>query len=137
MICARPKLRLCLPQLSLGLSNLALRLFNHSLERPGIDLEENLPLGHLRAFTIKLAHQVAADLRLNLGIDIAIQRANPLACHGHIGLLHHDHGNRHGTARSTRSRTCWSCSTLLIVAAGGARQARTQYGHAQDLSDLS
>ncbi len=92
-------LSLCLRHLSLRLGHLPLRLIYDRLKGPRVNLKQNLPFGHDRAFAVLLANQIAADLRLNLRIDVAIESADPFARQRHVGLSHLHDGNRHGTHR--------------------------------------
>ena len=54
------------------------------LERPRIDLEENLSLANHRAFLVVLADDVTRHLGPNLGIHESIRAGHPLAVDGHI-----------------------------------------------------
>ena len=66
-------------QICLRLGQLALGLVERCLEGPGIDLIQDLPLAHLRAFFVVLPDQIAGDLGLDLRVDIAIEIGHPLA----------------------------------------------------------
>ena len=87
-------------ELRLRLSQLPLRLSKRRLKRARIDLKEDLILLDLRAFAIILANQVSVRLRLNLGVDVAVERSNPLPGHRHIGLLSLDDCYFHGRRRT-------------------------------------
>ncbi len=71
-------------ELCLSLSQLSLRLLERSLKWTGIDLEQNSALFDLRTLAIILANQVSVGLRLDLSVDITIERAHPLTVYGHI-----------------------------------------------------
>ncbi len=80
-------------ELCLCLCELGFRLVEHGLKRARIDLKENVVLVNEGAFAIVLFDQVACDLRLDLRIDIPVQRGNPLAVEadilpGHAGNLY-------------------------------------------------
>ena len=80
-------------QLRLRLTELSLRLLKRGLKGTRIDFEEDLALLDLRTLAVILADQIPICLRLNLRIDVAIERANPFTGHRYIGLLSLD--NRH------------------------------------------
>jgi hypothetical protein len=52
-----------------------------------IDFEEDLALLDLRTLAVVLANQIPVRLRLDLSIDVAIERTNPFTGDRHIGLL--------------------------------------------------
>src|ERR1700733_5775917 len=91
------ELRLRLPQLTLG-------LVEGRLKWTRVNFEKDLVLLDLRTFTIILANQVAVRLRLDLRVDIAVKRSNPLSGHGHIPLICLDYSDRHRSRRGGTSR---------------------------------
>ena len=81
------ELRLRLKHLTLCLGQLAFGLIERCLERTRIDLEQDLAFGHLGAFSIILFDQIAVSLGLDLRVDVAVERADPLIGNGHVGWL--------------------------------------------------
>ena len=94
------ELRLGLKHLSLCLGQLAFGLVERGLEGTRIDLEQDLALGHLGAFPIILFDQVAVGLGLDLRVDIAVERADPLIGDGHVGRLNLNHRDGQGLRRA-------------------------------------
>ena len=88
------ELRLGLQHLPLCLRQLAFGLIERCLEGTRIDLEQDLAFGHLGAFPIILFDQIAVGLGLDLRVDIAVERADPLIGDGHVGWL--DLNDRYG-----------------------------------------
>src|SRR5437879_9414246 len=86
-------IELSLAQVGLGLRELRFGLIKHCLERTRVDLEKHLTLAYKRTFLVGLADDVSSHLRLNLCIDVAVERSHPLAVDGDI-FLHHG-GNFH------------------------------------------
>ena len=99
------ELRLCLAELALGLPDLTLGLLEDGLEGAGIDLEEDLALLDGGAFLVELANEVAGDLRLDLGVGVAVEGTDPVAGERDIFLLDGDdtdgHGSHGGGVRAT------------------------------------
>jgi len=89
----------------LGLRQLGPRLVQHRLKRARIDLKEQLALLHERTLFVRLLEKVTRHLRFNVGVDEAIQSADPFAIDRDVFLLYFRdfHGRRrcggHGTAR--------------------------------------
>src|ERR1700733_846650 len=75
-------------ELRFCLRELGFRLVQHGLEWTRVDLEEHLVLVNEGAFLIVLLDQVSADLRLDLRIDISVERRHPLAVDADILLDH-------------------------------------------------
>src|SRR3984885_14690404 len=75
-------------ELCLCLCELRLRLVQHGLEWTRIDLKEHVVLMDQGTFPIILLDQVPADLRLNLRVDIPIERRHPLAIDADVPLDH-------------------------------------------------
>jgi hypothetical protein len=67
-----------LPELRLRLGETRFSLRQNGLERPGIDFEQHLTLPHGRAFLVGATQQVSRNLRPNLRVDVAVERADPL-----------------------------------------------------------
>ena len=86
----------CQIELRPCLGQLPLRLVEHRLERPRVNLKQHIALVDVGAFLVVLADEVAAYLRLNHGVDVALQGGNPFGVDGnvHLDRLHHPH--RHG-----------------------------------------
>ncbi len=72
-------LSLGLSKLSLGLVQLSLRLVERGLERPRIDLKEDLVLVDLAAFGVVLPDEAAGYLRLYLRVHISVGSRHPAA----------------------------------------------------------
>jgi hypothetical protein len=68
------------------LASCACALIECGFERARINLEQHVALMDRRALTIVLADQIARNVRLDLGIHVAIERGNPFAGYGHISL---------------------------------------------------
>ena len=83
-------------QLALGLRQLSFRLFQRRLERPGVDLKQQLAALDESALGVFLLDQVTGDLSLDVGIDKSVERADPLAVDRNVFLidLGHVHGER-------------------------------------------
>jgi len=64
-----------------------LGLVKPRLERPGVDLKQELALLDERTLLISLLQQVACDLCPDVGIGEAIERANPFSIDRNILLL--------------------------------------------------
>ena len=75
---SRADLRLGLTQLRLRQLKLGLDLFRRRLEWTRVDLEQEVAGLDHRALLIVLAHEVAADTRADLRVDVADERADPL-----------------------------------------------------------
>ena len=93
-------LGLGLRQLSLRLLHLPLRLrqltfglIQHGLKGPRIDLKQQLALLDESALFVRLLEKIAGNLRLDVGVNEPIQRADPFAINRHIFLL--DRGDLH------------------------------------------
>ena len=63
-------------------------LIEHRLKRPRIDLKQQLSFLDERAFGVVLREQIAGHLRLDLGVDHPVERADPFAVDRNILLLH-------------------------------------------------
>ena len=98
------ELRLGLQHLPLCLGQLAFGLIERCLEGTRIDLEQDLAFGHLGAFSIILFDQIAVSLGLDLRVDIAVERADPLIGNGHVGGLDLNDRDRQGRRRPWRRR---------------------------------
>lgn len=87
------ELRVGLIQLPLRLRELAAHLIQRRLERPWIDLEQELAFPNEAAFGIRLADQIAGHLGFDIGVDEPVQRPDPLRVNRHILLRgrHHLH----------------------------------------------
>ena len=59
-------------------------LVQSRLERPGIDLEQQVTPVDKGAFPVSLAEQIPGDLAADFGIDAAVQRADPFFDHGNV-----------------------------------------------------
>lgn len=79
-----------LGELAAGLCELSLGLVDDGLKRARVDFEENVVLVDERAFAVILLYEVAGDLGLNVGIDVAIESSDPIAVDGDILLLDRD-----------------------------------------------
>ena len=84
----------------LGLPELPLGLLQGCFKRSRINFEKDLVLLDLRTFAIVLADEVSVGLGLNLGVDISIERADPLSCHRYVALLGLYNGNFHLLCRT-------------------------------------
>src|ERR1700730_10534365 len=96
------ELRLGLLYLALGLRKLSLGLIKRGLKWAGVNLEQDLTLGNLRAFFVILLYQVSRRLGLNLGVHETVQRPNPFAGQRYVrGLdLNYSDGHRRRRAAS-------------------------------------
>ena len=102
--------RLRVVERRLVLSQGPLGLVVRRLELAGIDLEESFPGLDEIALLVVPAEDVALDLRPDLGVDEAVERADPFPVDGHVFLR--DGRDLDGRRRRGRS--------LLLLAAGGA-----------------
>jgi hypothetical protein len=75
-------------ELRLSLRELGFRLVQHRLKWTRINLKEHVVFMNEGAFRIILLDQVPADLRLDLRIDIAVERRHPFAIDADIPLDH-------------------------------------------------
>jgi hypothetical protein len=57
------------------------------LKRPGVDLKQDIADAHDRAFLVVLLDQVAGNLRLNLRIDVSVERRNPVPVDFYVTLF--------------------------------------------------
>ncbi len=126
------KLRLRLADGALCLAELTLRLRQRGLEGTRVDLEEDLAFLYDGAFAVVLLDEVAGDLRLDVGVDEAVERANPFVGDGDIRLLRGDDLNGHG------AHCAGGCSGLrVIVAAGEERGGESDGGEGKCLGKTS
>ncbi len=70
----------------LGLSQLAFGLIQHGLKWTRINFEKNLAVSDKGAFVIVLTNQIAAYLRRDLRVDVAVERPHPLSLNRHVFL---------------------------------------------------
>src|ERR1700674_5379902 len=89
-------------QLRFGLRELCLGLIEHRLKGARIDLEEHLALANKGAFFVALLDEIPTYLRLDLRVDVPIQRRNPFAVDGDVFL--NDADNFHLDGRWWGSR---------------------------------
>jgi hypothetical protein len=84
------------------LSQLSVRLIEEGLERAWIDWKKNLTLADERTFLVRLSNDVARDRRLNLRVEVAVERGDPVAVTGNVFLndaRDFHFGARNGTRR--------------------------------------
>ena len=67
-----------LRELRAALGEVRLRLGQRALERPPVDFEQHLAFADERAFAVIAFDEIARHLRPNLGVDVAVERRNPL-----------------------------------------------------------
>jgi len=82
------QLRTRLFQLALSLRDLPAYLVYRRLEGPGIDLKQQLALFYEATLDVSLLHEIASDLRFDVGVHQPVERADPLAVERNIFLLH-------------------------------------------------
>lgn len=75
-------------ELSFRLRELGLRLIQRRLERPRINLKQDIVFVYVRAFAIILLDEIACDLRLYLRIYVPIECGDPLARNLHVFLYY-------------------------------------------------
>jgi hypothetical protein len=86
-------------KLRLGLRQLTFRLIEHRMKWPWVDLEKELSFPNECSLLIALLEQVPAHLCPDIGIDQAIERANPFSKDRNILLLDRRHLNVGNTSR--------------------------------------
>ena len=74
-------------ELGLGLGELAPGLIQCRLERARINVEQQISLFHLSPLPVILRHEIAGDLRANLGVHVTIEGADPLCIKRNIRRL--------------------------------------------------
>src|SRR6267378_417577 len=79
--------------LGLSLSELSLGLVKYCLKGTRIDLEEHLALADKGAFLVALLDEISTHLRLDLCVDVPVQRRDPFAVYRDVLL--HDADNLH------------------------------------------
>ena len=79
------------------LSQLAEGLVNDSLKWARVNLEKELAFFYVGTFLITLLHQVAGDLSADVGIDQAVESANPFTVNGDVSLLDFNDLNFNGS----------------------------------------
>ena len=109
------ELRLCLNQsgsglrqLCLGLRQLSDCLIGRGLQRPRVDLKQQLSFADEGTFGVVLREQVSGHLRLDGSVDHAVQSADPFALDRQVLLCHCgylDVRRRRSTRRSRLFRT--------------------------------
>ncbi len=73
------KLRVGLDELTFGARQIAFGLIERRLERPRINLKEQLPFPDKGTLDVVLLHQVTRDLGFDVGVDHPVQGADPFA----------------------------------------------------------
>ena len=68
-----------LRELTLGLSDLPFGLVERGLEWPGVDLKQDVVFVNQRSLGIHLPDEIAADLWLDVGVDVAVEGGDPVA----------------------------------------------------------
>jgi hypothetical protein len=87
---------------------LRIGLVEHRLKGTRIDLEQNLALPDERAFLVALLNEISTYLRLDLSVDITIQRRDPFTVDGDIPLYDADNFDLSGRGRGSR---VWALTT--------------------------
>ncbi len=136
------KLRLSLTDGALGLADLSFGLLQCGLEGARVDLEEDLALLDDGALAVVLLDEIAGDLRLDVGIDEAVEGADPLVGDGDIGLLDGDDIDGHGAHSAgggcrlrvvatgkERDRESSGCSEKDVGSTGGLQPIRSCTAH--------
>ena len=73
------------------MSELRLGLIENRLKGTRVNFEENVAFANGSAFLVGLLDDVAGDLRLNLRVDVAVERGDPFADDWDISLLDGSH----------------------------------------------
>ena len=84
------ELCLSLRDLPASLRELSFRLIETGLEWPWIDFEQYLVLVDKGAFNIVLFDEISRNLRLDIGIDVAVKCCHPVAIYRNILLYDFD-----------------------------------------------
>ncbi len=120
-------------KLGLGLGQLSLRLIERCLKWARIDLEEQLTLLDERAFLVTLPHDVAGDLRPDVGIRESVERADPFAKNRNILLLNLHDLNVRRRGRIRHRYMAWPyCSNNQSDDNQGKRHANPEFVFRRD-----
>jgi hypothetical protein len=116
------EIALSLCELRAALREVRARLRQRALERPPVDLEEDIPPPDPCALAVVALDQVSGHLRPDLGVDVAIEGGEPLASDlDAFGRHGHDADGRGGWRRRRRG--------LAAFSAAGCRKKRSSGHH--------
>ena len=118
--------RLRVGERGLVLGERALGLVVRRLELPRVDLEEGVAGFDGEAFPVDLLEQVALDLRTDLGVDVAVERADPLLVDRDVLLGDGRHLHRGRRRRRRRLRLLAALAGEAVRTAARAAAARAR-----------